>query len=114
MASSLFEPVALGPASVANENIKTEPIPRIPQNNQTKRHMALVVDDDSPVLQDCLRRGQNANPWIRFGRLSVSQVYPSRFRSARNFCSPQIGSTIALRAGYTAGNLHLRGQTLLF
>jgi hypothetical protein len=34
MASSLFEPVALGPASVANENSKTEPIPRIPQNNQ--------------------------------------------------------------------------------
>ena len=41
-------------------------------------------------------------------------MYPSLFRSARNFCSPQIGSTIALRAGYTAGNLHLRGQTLLF
>jgi hypothetical protein len=82
--------------------------------SKLKRPTALVVDDDSPVLQDCLRRWQNANPWIRFGRLSVSQVYPSRFRSARNFCSLQIGSTIALRVGNTAGNLHLRGQTLLF
>ena len=30
----MFEPVALGPAIVANENSKTEPIPRIPQYNQ--------------------------------------------------------------------------------
>jgi hypothetical protein len=76
---------------------------RLPES-KLKRPTVLVVDDDSPVLQDCLRRWQNANRWIRFGRLSVSQVYPSFFRSARNFCSPQIGSTIALRVGYTAVN----------
>jgi len=65
------------------------------QNPKLKRPTVLVVDDDSPVLQDRLRRWQNANRWIRFGRLSVSQVYPSLFRSAGNFCSPQIGPALS-------------------
>ena len=79
---------------------------RLPKS-KLKRPTALVVDDDSPVLQDRLRRWQNAYRWIRFGRWSVSQVYPSLFRSARNFCSAQIGSNAPCLADYAARNLHL-------
>jgi hypothetical protein len=35
----------------------------------------------------------NAHHWIRFGRMSIWQVYPSLLRSARNSWSSQIAST---------------------
>jgi len=41
---------------------------RLPKS-KLKRPTVLVVDDDSPVLQDCLRRWQNVNRWIRFGKV---------------------------------------------
>ena len=86
----MFEPVALGPAIVANENSKTGPIPRIPQNNQGNgtRFGIVTVTPQAGGLRPFIRHkciGDRLEALLIFR--GVTARSPVRARGKVNFTS---------------------------